>query len=245
MPAIVHTSRPAAYTIPAPAPEEKVTPYRPSGGEITFGALKGAAIGGFAGLGAVGFGVAAMGVLEHGWLGALDRADSRGVTIALVGAAILGTVTGGIVGGATVGSSHDDAERRRIKKEQGAPIADFAATLMTPFDHNKSGRIELTNPSGLDKDDERTSLTPGPAPSPLVYDWWNGDIDVNHDPGTLIRTSATRLWDAARDGDDVVTANELQHLLVRYSGNDGRVNDAEQAAIMKAFPTTAEEIPAP
>lgn len=213
-------------------------PYRPSvGGWIGTGAgaLGGLAVGG--GIGAV-IGLAAD--LSSGGMGGSAAPWIMG------GLALAGLVGGGLGVYAMNENNYNSREQAKIQAEHGTATLEFARGMISQFDHNANGKIDLVNSTGLQSMDERVfSEERRQSRSHPKYDVWNDEWRTETERWTESRgTSAAQVW-ADADGapkDQVVTDVELAKLMANYDADrSGSLTTPEQDAFKQAHPVLVEE----
>lgn len=231
-----------------PAPDLTADPF-----EVTLG--RGALIGGAgvgcgivgAGLGFAGSGLI-MGMAESrassGLGTALDALGGKPSKLAAIGAGLLvGAVAAGIAHDVQR-INHEAVEKERIDIAQGPRFEQLASGLMTPYDHNGNGQIDLDNPTGLPEKNERLDReVRSGSTTRLDYDWWDDDWDMKTDRYSESRyVSAGNIWEAARGADQVVLSTELQQLLKSYdSSGDGHLSRSEREPFQTEHPLEYEE----
>jgi hypothetical protein len=236
-PRITHapsSSGDAPLTPSGTAPEP--TSYRPS-------------TAGYVGYGALGLGLGAVGSM----LGMIAADFTSGNGFATKSGTISGAVVGALaLGGLAIGLAedhfarkHQAAEAARIAGSYGSPILPAAREMVKTYDHDKSGAVDLDNPSGLHRTDERlATVTAMHQNDGIRYDWFSGDFNYDSDSQTVRTTTSAFQPFAAADGDSgdrTVTPLELAKLMSTFdSDRSGTLTTSEQQAFQKAYPVLTE-----
>lgn len=212
-------------------------PYRPSvGGWIGTGA--GALAGGGAGMVAGGL---------VGLAAASNMGGGGGVGTAIMGAATLvGLVGGGILVHQFNKSRYESREGAKIQAEHGTATLDYARGMISRFDHDVNGQIDMENSTGLPSMDERVfSEQRSQSRSHPKYDLWNDEWRSETERWSESRgTSAVNVWNAADAAprDRVVSDVELATLMSAFDADrNGALTTPEQEAFKQAHPVLVEE----
>jgi hypothetical protein len=212
-------------------------PYRPS-------------VGGWIGTGAGALAGGAVGMAVGGFVGlaaAMNSGGQGGIGTAIMGiATVVGLVGGGIGVYAMNQSSYEKREQAKIQAEHGTSTLDFARGMISQFDHNQNGDIDLVNSTGLQSMDERVfSEERSQSRSHPKYDVWNDEWRTETERWTESRgTSAAEVWNAADAApkDQVVSDVELATLMSTFDADrNGALTTPEQEAFKQAHPVLVEE----
>ena len=207
-----------------------VKPYKPSvGGWI------GTALGGAAG-GVVG--LAAGGII--GLASELRGSGTIGAALPII-LGVAGLAIGGIGTYSFNKSNYEQRSEAALQAEHGTSTLEYARRMMSSFDHNDNGQIDLENTTGLASQDERVFTEQrDQSRSHPKYDWFNEEWRTEREYWTESRgTSAAPVWTAADTDptDQVVTDTELARLMSQYDADEnGALTTAEQDAFRAAHP---------
>jgi hypothetical protein len=216
------------------------TPYEPGVG--TWLGVGGATLGGgVLGLG-IGGGIALMADLNGAFGGGTSGAGMGGLIAA---AAAIGAVGGGIWAWHAMQSGHDKREHARVQAEHGTSTLQYARQMMSVYDHDDNGQVDLVNSTGLASMDERVFTEERrQSRSHPKYDWFNDEWRTETERWTETRgTSAARVWTAADvdPRDSVVTDVELARLMSAFDADrNGALTTAEQDAFNAAHPVIVD-----
>jgi hypothetical protein len=193
----------------------------------------------------VGGGVVAggmVGLVAGGIVGTAAAAGNSALGGVVLGAFLLG----GLVGGGKLAydhsrNGHDTREHARIQAEHGTSTLQYARQMMSTFDHDDNGQIDLENSTGLASMDERVATEErSRSRSHPKYDFFRDEWRSETERWTETRgTSAAPVWAAAdvAPKDRVVTDVELARLMSKFDADrDGALTTAEQDAFSEAHP---------
>ncbi len=230
--------RPETNDVPLEPKDElpKVQPYKMTvGGWIGTGVAS--LLGGAAAAGVLGI----IGVASD--LGSGGQGGMAGILMGV--GALAGFVGTGVAIHAMSQSNYEQREHARIQAEHGTSTLEHARGLMSKFDHNDNGRIDLVNDTGLASQDERIfEESRTQSRTHRKYDWINDEWDRETERWKESRgTSAAGVWTAANvdPKDDVVSDIELARLMSAFdTDRNGALTTAEQDAFKQAHPVIVE-----
>jgi hypothetical protein len=221
------------HELPTPAP------WRMTGGRWA------GAVGTSLGVGVVGAGVGSL----VGLLGTLNGtfdAGGNAVGALLIGGAVVGAAAGAIWFVNASRSAHEERENAKIQAEHGTATLEYARRMMSSFDHDDNGQIDMVNSTGLASQDERVFTEQrNQSRSHPKYDWYDDEWRTEREYWTETRgTSAAKVWTAADADpkDDVVTDVELARLMSQFDADrDGALTTSEQDAFRAAHPMIVDD----
>jgi hypothetical protein len=230
-------SRPSADDTPLEPTTElpKAAPFKAGIG--TWLGTGGGALAG-AGLGAVAGGIIGLSAATNGMGGA-------GAAIVGVGA-LIGLVGGGIGTFSMIKSGSEKQANADLQAAHGTSTLEFARGMISSFDHNSNGQIDLVNSTGLASQDERVfSEQRQRSSSTPKYDFWADEWRTERTTWNETRgTSAAPVWASADNDpkDDVVSDVELARLMSKFDADsNGALTTTEQMAFKDAHPVIVDD----
>lgn len=202
-----------------------------------------------------GVGALLLGGLAAGVGGAMLLAGggASSMRTALGIAGTVGIGLAGAAGGAWIAHNmskggHEDSEAKRVQLAFGTSTLENARELMTRFDHDTNGEVNLdrVGSTGLEGTDERVFVEKrDQSSSKLDYDWWDDDWDVDTTRWTESRgVSAAPLWEQANvdPKDQVVSDVEVAKVMAQFdTDRSGTLTIAERDAFTAANPFIYED----
>lgn len=208
-----------------------------------------ASVGGWIGVGAGALAGGAIGMGVGGIVGlaaASTTGGQGGIGMAIMGAATLVGLVGAGIGVYNFNKgNYEQREGAKIQAEHGTSTLDYARGMISQFDHDTNGRIDLVNSTGLQSMDERVySEERSQSRSHPKYDFWNDEWRTETERWNESRgTSAAQVWNAADvdPKDQVVSDVELATLMSAFDADrSGSLTTPEQDAFKQAHPVIVE-----
>jgi hypothetical protein len=241
-----HAATPTTTTARGDVPLEPISdlpmpvPYK-AGVGTWLGVGGGGLLGGLVGVGTGG--VFMMMADMNGAFG--GGTSGAGYGALAVGLGIVGAIGGAAWAYSAMQGGHDRREHARIQAEHGTSTLHYARQMMSTFDHDDNGQIDLVNSTGLASMDERVATEERrQSRNHPKYDFFRDEWRTETERWTETRgTSAAPVWAAADTvpKDRVVTDVELARLMSKFDANrDGALTTAEQDAFNEAHPVIVD-----